>query len=158
MSENCYCGSQRAFVDCCGPLISAQIAAPSPESLMRSRYTAYCLGNYDYILATYAQAPRSALSIASLEDSARGTQWLTLIVHPSPTLLPSQVEYSAYYFLPGKKLGVLHETSNFVMEDNQWRYLDGELHDDCGTVNQGRNDKCVCGSGKKFKQCCLNKA
>jgi uncharacterized protein YecA (UPF0149 family) len=23
--------------------------------------------------------------------------------------------------------------------------------------NIGRNDKCICGSGKKFKKCCLNK-
>ena len=23
--------------------------------------------------------------------------------------------------------------------------------------NLGRNDRCVCGSGKKFKKCCINK-
>tara|TARA_Y100000031_G_C8085343_1_gene321569 strand:+ start:9 stop:464 length:456 start_codon:yes stop_codon:yes gene_type:complete len=29
-------------------------------------------------------------------------------------------------------------------------------NEDYKTVKIGRNDKCICGSGKKFKRCCLN--
>ena len=46
----------------------------------------------------------------------------------------------------------LEETSQFILEDNQWRYLDGILtpHTE---QKIGRNDKCPCGSEKKFKKC-----
>jgi uncharacterized protein YecA (UPF0149 family) len=33
---------------------------------------------------------------------------------------------------------------------------DGDLCEDGPTVKVGRNDPCPCGSGKKFKKCCLH--
>ena len=66
------------------------------------------------------------------------------------------VEFTAYYF-ENKSMFQLHETSNFNVEDGKWRYHDGVLHDDCGKIKYGRNLACVCGSGKKFKQCCALK-
>ena len=63
------------------------------------------------------------------------------------------VEFTAYYF-ENKSMYQLHETSNFNIEDGKWRYHDGVLHDDCGKIKYGRNLPCVCGSNKKFKQCC----
>ncbi|MBT3134673.1 SEC-C domain-containing protein [Alteromonas sp. ALT199] len=63
------------------------------------------------------------------------------------------VEFTAYYF-ESKSMHQLHETSNFNIEDGKWRYHDGVLHDDCGKIKYGRNLPCVCGSNKKFKQCC----
>ncbi len=66
------------------------------------------------------------------------------------------VEFTAYYF-ENKNMYQLHETSNFIVEDGKWRYHDGELHEDCGKIKYGRNLPCVCGSNKKFKQCCALK-
>ena len=66
------------------------------------------------------------------------------------------VEFTAYYF-ENKSMYQLHETSNFSVEDGKWRYHDGVLHNDCGKIKYGRNLPCVCGSGKKFKQCCALK-
>ncbi|MFZ8200250.1 YchJ family protein [Alteromonas portus] len=63
------------------------------------------------------------------------------------------VEFTAYYF-ENKSMYQLHETSNFCVEDGKWRYHDGVLHDDCGKIKYGRNLPCVCGSNKKYKQCC----
>ena len=63
------------------------------------------------------------------------------------------VEFTAYYF-ESTSMYQLHETSNFNIEDGKWRYHDGVLHDDCGKIKYGRNLPCVCGSNKKFKQCC----
>ena len=63
------------------------------------------------------------------------------------------VEFTAYYF-ENKSMYQLHETSNFSVEDGKWRYHDGVLHDDCGKIKYGRNLPCVCGSNKKYKQCC----
>ena len=66
------------------------------------------------------------------------------------------VEFTAFYF-ENKSMYQLHETSNFIVEDGKWRYHDGELHEDCGKIKYGRNLPCVCGSNKKFKQCCALK-
>ena len=63
------------------------------------------------------------------------------------------VEFTAYYF-ENKNMYQLHETSNFSVEDGKWRYHDGVLHNDCGKIKYGRNLPCVCGSNKKYKQCC----
>lgn len=49
----------------------------------------------------------------------------------------------------------LSEVSEFIKEDGLWYYLKG----DCTVKKnkQGRNNPCPCGSGKKFKRCCLAK-
>jgi SEC-C motif-containing protein len=66
------------------------------------------------------------------------------------------VEFRALYrTITG--MGVLHERSRFLYEDGCWYYVDGELIED-GALRSGktgRNEPCPCGSGKKYKKCCL---
>ncbi|MBU2976725.1 YchJ family protein [Alteromonas sp. C1M14] len=150
----CYCNSGRPFETCCQPILQGTKKAATPENLMRSRFSAYALSNYDYILATYASAPRATLSQNDLRVSAEHTKWLTLNIIALPT--PHQVEFNAWYSENGK-LGQLHETSSFILEDDAWRYHSGDLHSDTGYVKKGRNEPCICLSGKKFKQCCMLK-
>ncbi|MBD3584766.1 zinc chelation protein SecC [Salinimonas sp. HHU 13199] len=150
---NCYCCSGVAFTKCCAPLVERKKSAESAEALMRSRFTAYCLGDYQYIFDTYTTAQKKDLSVESLAKSASGTKWFALNARPVAGT-DSYVEFSAYYF-ENKKTGVLHETSQFVFENNAWRYDTGTIHPDTGTIKIGRNDHCPCGSGKKFKQCCM---
>lgn len=88
-----------------------------------------------------------------LQESAASANWLSLKVEKSER---DTVEFRAFYS-EKRKFFQLHETSRFIIENNQWRYLDGDLHDDCGRIELGRNDPCFCGSGKKHKQCCLTK-
>lgn len=51
MIDFCPCGSQLEFSNCCGPYLnlSEKILPQTPESLMRSRYSAYTLAKIDYI-------------------------------------------------------------------------------------------------------------
>ncbi|MEG3766943.1 YchJ family protein [Alteromonas sp. 14N.309.X.WAT.G.H12] len=128
--------------------------ATTPESLMRSRFTAYALSDYDYILATYTLASRANLTVDDLRTAAAHTAWLTLNIVALPS--SQQVEFIAWYSEKGK-LGRLHETSSFILENEAWRYHSGDLHPDTGYIKKGRNEPCICGSGKKFKQCCLSK-
>ncbi|MAJ68758.1 MAG: hypothetical protein CL584_03865 [Alteromonadaceae bacterium] len=129
---------------------------------MRSRFSAYCLSNWAYILKTYAKQQRDSLTEQALEENASGTKWLALSVvisssdaqHISTTT--DQVEFKAYYAVNHKPY-LMHETSDFVMEDNEWRYTTGIMHNDSGLLKTGRNDPCFCDSGKKFKQCCLKR-
>lgn len=157
MSALCYCNSKKLYSECCQPLLARIKEADSPEQLMRSRFTAYCLSDFNYILDTYAPKPRNDLSVEILEDSADDNHWFTLSIPSNPALDKNQVEFFAYYFVKNKPY-VLHETSRFEREGPAWRYTDGHLHPDCGKLNIGRNDPCVCTSGKKFKQCCFKKA
>ena len=158
----CFCCSNKPYSECCEPKHTGATIAESAQALMRSRYSAYCLSNWAYILKTYSKKQRASLSEQALEVSASGTKWLALsVVAPSTEAQQSsattdQVEFKAYYAVNHKPY-LMHETSDFVMEDNEWRYTTGIMHSDSGLLKTGRNDPCFCGSGKKFKQCCLKR-
>lgn len=155
---NCYCDSGLSFSSCCEPYISGQQNAPSPQALMRSRYSAYCIENWQYILHTYGEIQRQSLSASDLQASAQNTRWQRLeIVATSDYATNGQnnlVEFKAYYLFEGRA-HVLHETSRFEYQQDGWRYTTGVIHDKSGIIKLGRNDKCLCGSEKKYKQCCM---
>jgi SEC-C motif-containing protein len=96
--------------------------------LMRSRYTAYVLGNTAYLRATWAEAtcPRDLETSA---DSA--TRWLGLQIkrHTPVDADHAEVEFVARYKLGGRAFR-LHETSRFARDAaGLWRYVDGDLRD-----------------------------
>ena len=52
----CPCDSGQTYVQCCGPWhqgLGLGVFAPTPEALMRSRYSAFALGLVDYLTATW---------------------------------------------------------------------------------------------------------
>lgn len=138
----CPCCSGLEYAQCCGPVHNAQ-NAQNPQQLMRSRFAAYALKKWDYLLATWHSSTRPA----QLSDDDACT-WLKLVIHHSDA---SSVEFSAY-FKEGSVYGVLHEASEFAEENGQWTYLQGKCS--VKTFKPERNDECPCGSGKKFKKCC----
>jgi len=121
---------------------------------MRSRYSAYVVKQYTYILDTYAAEQKAGLDTQTLAQSAAGTQWLRLDIQAtSSTSNKAKVRFKAFY-RDGEQFYLMHEDSSFILENNQWRYTQGEIQDDSGLLKPGRNDECVCGSQKKFKKCC----
>ena len=152
----CYCCSEKPYENCCKPIVEGERPADTPEQLMRSRFSAYCIKDYRYILETYTRQERLTLSLDMLEESAKDSQWFALQIDSTDSYA-NNVTFTAFYFI-GDTPYQLHETSFFVKEDNRWRYKDGTLHDDTGRVAIGRNQACPCFSGKKFKQCCLKRA
>ena len=158
----CYCCSNLPFSACCEPFLTHKKVPDTAEKLMRSRFSAYATKNFDYVLRTYTADKQANLSINTLAENAEATIWFALRIDdtnniPLTSNATDTVTFSAFYF-ENKNIFQLHETSNFVVEDNQWRYRDGILHDDCGKIKYGRNLPCLCNSQKKFKQCCANKA
>lgn len=99
---------------------------------MRARYSAYCRLNSDYLYHTWHPGSRPK-AIKLGDDTA--VQWVRLdIIRTEQGGANDKlgiVEFKAFYEIDGKT-GYLHETSNFVKEDNQWYYFDGEIeyHDD----------------------------
>ena len=151
MSElNCPCG-HGIYTHCCEPLHRGQRVAESAEQLMRSRYSAFAKHEIDYIVSTTASGQQSHLDITAIRDWAMSNQWLKLeVIQHLPRLdkTHAQVEFKAHY-QNGDQVHVHHETSNFVFINRQWYFLDPTT-DQTVTMKQA----CICGSGKKFKQCC----
>ncbi|NNP68383.1 YchJ family protein [Acinetobacter sp. Ac_5812] len=149
-SQNCPCG-QGQYAACCQPLHLKQQVAQTAEQLMRSRYSAFALKQIDYILQTTALGQQSTLDRAAIADWSQSNQWLKLdVVQHQPKLDKTHalVEFKAHYH-DGTQAHIHHEISHFVLHQQQWYFLDPTL-DMKITMKQ----PCVCGSGKKFKQCC----
>lgn len=89
---------------------------------MRSRYSAFVVGDADYLLRTWHPDTRPA----ELELDP-GMQWRRLdIISTSrggPLDSEGVVTFAAHYRHDGER-GVQRETSRFVREDRRWYYLD----------------------------------
>jgi SEC-C motif-containing protein len=151
---NCFCGNKFIFEQCCQPIIDGQLPALSAEVLMRSRFTAYVIKDYQYILNTYALTQRSNLSVKKITDNAQHTQWLSLeVLAHNPYNKTAEVEFKVYYLMHNIYY-LMHEISNFVFEADKWLYTDGVIQKNTGKITPKKNNQCLCNSGKKFKKCC----
>lgn len=118
----CPCRSGDAFGVCCGPLLGGRSTAPTALRLMRSRYTAYALGEAGYLLATWHPSTRPA---SLTLDPA--TTWRSL--HVADTVAGDAhddegiVEFVARY-RDAEGPGLLAERSRFRRERGEWRYVD----------------------------------
>lgn len=121
--SDCPCGSRRAYAGCCGPL-HAGTPAPDAQALMRSRYSAYVMGDLDYLRASWH--PTTRPDDLDLGDT-RATRWLGLEVrrHAVIDADHATVEFVARYKVGGAPAVRLHELSRFVREDGRWYYVDG---------------------------------
>ena len=147
--SDCPCGSGKQYKLCCGPFIASEKSAPTPEALMRSRYSAYVHKNLDYIMHTATGPAKRSFNAEHTRSLAEHTEWLGLkVLHVSPiTTDIGFVEFMARFSVNGKER-FIYETSEFHKENGKWYYFDGE------SPKIGRNDPCPCGSGKKYKKCC----
>jgi SEC-C motif-containing protein len=93
---------------------------------MRSRYSAFAVGDTDYLYDTWDPAGRpahieldGALSWTRLEiiETVRGGMFD----------VDGVVEFRAHYRAPGRH-GARHERSWFARKDGRWVYVSGETH------------------------------
>lgn len=117
---------------------------------MRSRYSAFVLGDAAYLLATWHADFRPA----ELELDAR-IRWIGLeILAEKQQAQQATVEFEARLLLSGT-VSALRERSEFVRRQGRWLYTRGEqLAPSIASWQPGRNQPCPCGSGVKFKRCC----
>lgn len=155
----CPCGSGSTLELCCGPIL-AGAPAPTAEALMRSRYSAFVLGDLDHVERTHAPEARAGFDRPDMEKTTRAVEWLGLTIAGTSDGGPDDetgtVEFFARFSENGQP-NVHHERSTFRREEGRWVYVDGEFNPK-GTPHRvmkvGRNDPCPCGSGKKYKKCC----
>ena len=151
MSEHaCPCGHGQ-YASCCRPLHLGQLHASSAEQLMRSRYSAFAKQQIDYVLHTTAIGQQAALDKVAIRDWSQANQWLKLEVVQAQEKLDknhAQVEFKAHYH-DGQQAQVHHEISHFVKFEQRWYFLDPTTE-----MKITMKQPCICGSGRKFKQCC----
>jgi SEC-C motif-containing protein len=121
--RRCPCGTGLPYAECCGRLHDGTAQAATAEQLMRSRYSAFAVGDPAHLLATWhpSTRPRSL----DLDPAVRWTG-LDVLGTTGGTLLAAEgtVEFRAHHVVD-RVAGAQHENSRFVREDGRWYYLDG---------------------------------
>lgn len=124
----CYCNSQKSFEQCCQPLLSEKTMAETAEQLMRSRYSAYVIGDVNYILNTHHASTRPSKERKNILRWTKSVNWQRLEVVATQNGLEKdltgEVEFKAFFEESGK-LECIHENSYFVKENKQWFYKTG---------------------------------
>lgn len=117
--KRCPCGLDRPYQLCCGALHAGK-PAPTAETLMRARYSAFVVGDTQYLLRTWASDTRPP----SLELSPGGEPYTALRVLATEQGGPKDA-YGEVRFEALHPSGTQREHSRFIREDGAWMYLDG---------------------------------
>lgn len=120
---SCYCGNSPSFQDCCEPYIKGIKNAPTSETLMRSRYSAFATGAADYLVNTTHNSKRKHHNKRDILAWSQANKWLKLEVLASTE---TTVTFKAYYLDENLKAQVHYEHSTFKLENGKWFYMDGE--------------------------------
>ena len=157
----CPCGSGLELEACCLPHIEGSTRPATAEALMRARYTAHCLGRYEFLTDSTHPGFREDASAEDIKQWSSLMSWQSLdileTVGGGPEDETGEVSFCAHYLVHGMPQE-LREDAFFRRENGQWFYVEGNVHArkplrrDSPKV--GRNDPCPCGSGKKYKKCC----
>lgn len=95
------------------------------EALMRSRFDAFRSGDTEWLLATWHESTRPDDLDLSDNPRWRGLQIIDT-VDGGEDDLTGIVEFRATY-IEGSGIGVLHERSRFLKENDTWFYVDGDV-------------------------------
>ena len=187
----CPCGSGKSYKECCGPYHGLMYWPEDAETLVRARFSAYCLQNWDFLKGTeyYDEVPgENTYACEDMEKEAReeGRTWSSLRILESGRDKDSAYEYVRYeYTLMDPKTGVEYwEQKDYLttIDGNMdpktgveyWEQkdylttIDGKIYYTTGTdfieheapksesdfLRPADDDKCPCGSGKKYGKCC----
>ena len=125
--SQCTCCSSKPADKCCLPFLLQQKYPPTPEKLMRSRFSAYTLGGYgDYLLFTWL--PAMAQHVNAIDLSHRDTDWQSLeILGHSQQADDGYVEFVARYNDDNGLLQRYHEKSVFKRVKGRWLYVGIEV-------------------------------
>ncbi|WP_040685203.1 YchJ family protein [Nocardiopsis baichengensis] len=121
----CPCGKGGAYAECCAPLHRGTRSASSAEELMRSRYSAFAVGDAAYVKQSWHPSTRPRE--LDLDPAMRWTG-LEILSTTGGTAFHTEgtVEFRASY-RHGGAAGSLHEKSRFTRHEGRWTYVDGDV-------------------------------
>jgi SEC-C motif-containing protein len=158
--SSCPCGNSLDYDQCCGVYHKGE-NAPTAETLMRARYSAFVKNEIKYVENTH-EPGTSDFDPNEAENWAKNSNWLGLEIVKTERGRENDdsgvVEFKANYEDSKNNKITHHEVSNFKKIDGKWYYSSGSIVGldpiKRSTPKVGRNEPCPCGSGKKFKKCC----
>lgn len=122
----CPCHSGRFYAECCQPYHQGK-AAPTPEALMRARYSAFALHDADFIMrTTHPDSPHrkddKRLWIAEILAFAQQTQFVAL------TILETTEDTVTFRagLLQNLRDSSFTEKSAFKRVEGKWLYVTGQ--------------------------------
>lgn len=149
--SSCPCGSGATYNDCCRIMHTGAKVASTPEDAVRSRFSAYCVGDCDYLAdTTHPENPEFSGSKSKYMSVLRGVTkharyWDLKIIKSEPG---SSVDDGSVTFkfsfvntsLPKdqQKPSSRVETSRFVRQDGVWRFLSSTFDNEATSVLQGK--------------------
>jgi len=159
--DSCPCGSNKAYADCCRPVITGGRRADTAEQVMRSRYSAYVKKELDWLLTSLHPDHRADYDESSSRAWAERATWHGIDIVNTKKGGPDDQEGQVEFVVSFTENGVRqehHELSSFKKLNGTWYFETGKPLPTRPVVNAapkaGRNDPCPCGSGKKSKKCC----
>lgn len=135
-ADPCPCGSGARFAVCCEPILDGGVAADA-EALMRSRFTAFVLGDEDHLFRTWWPRTRPPGPYCH-----PGTRWTRLEIHEvvgggsgagaagaaGADGAEAVVEFTAHYAtgdVRGRVVdGEMRERSLFRRRAGRWLYVE----------------------------------
>ncbi|MBV7293897.1 YchJ family protein [Corynebacterium sp. TAE3-ERU16] len=121
-ADRCPCGSGDGYGSCCGTILAGTRRAPTAEALMRSRYTAFCVGDVDHLRASWHPDTRPGELTVDPE-----IRFVRLVVHDTsgggPFDTSGRVDFTAFYRTGTGQRGAQRENSSFTRLDGRWVYV-----------------------------------
>lgn len=132
----CPCGSLQAYNDCCRPYLDGKAFANTAEKLMRSRYSAFCKLNIDYLEKTLGQTLKAQFNLNQTKKAQfnlnQTKRWAQSVSFQTLTIIETksgqvddqsgQVHFKATYKSQGQ-IHVLEEKSLFQKVKGRWLYV-----------------------------------
>lgn len=157
--EECPCGSNLTYAECCEPVITGTQPARTAQQLMRARYTAYTMADTEFIFNTTHTDHRDGYDHASTKAWAQDSEWLGLEIVATEAGCSEDQEGTVEFIATFQTNDVVqkhHELGRFSKQDDAWLFTTGDMVKSQPVVSTkvGRNEPCPCGSGRKYKKCC----
>ena len=123
LQQTCPCGTGSTYDACCGRLHRGAAQAETAEELMRSRYSAFVVGDTDHVFRTWH--PRTRPDDLSSDPTLTWTGLEILdVVAGDSEAQTGEVEFVAHFSRP-EGPGQRHERSRFERRAGRWVYVDG---------------------------------
>ena len=122
--QRCPCNTGLTYAECCGKYHAGGVA-PTAETLMRSRFTAFVVRDADYLLRTWDPDTRPfELTLVDLPVRFYRLDILD-VVGGGPLDREGVVEFEAFY--KGDPPGSQRERSTFRRVGREWVYTAGDV-------------------------------
>jgi len=123
INDKCPCGSELKYKKCCKTYHDGRIPKDA-LLLMKSRYSAYALGQSKYIIKTNY---KNSDDIENIKEFSKNSTFKKLkIIEFIDSDEKAFVTFKATIFLYGNDSSFT-EKSTFIKENEKWFYVDGEM-------------------------------